>query len=293
MRTTVLLCVGWALLVSLPASAELRGVSLYERGDYARARKKLEEELRSDKLSKEERVKARLYLAAALHASGEEESARLQLEQLAISAPSLKVDPILFPPEFVALAEQARKKVDDQLKEAERLREETERQRLEAERQRLEAERKAQEEELARNSPPPPEEESPRSVRLRPELFGFFAPLGKAVGFGGALTLAFSSVDLSARVLAGENVGLGAEVGFLVGDGPVQPRVGLRGTAIPQLSGFGGGAVAGLRVAASERLTFLLDVGAEYLKLSPKGDNPPEYRSFVLTGSAGVGFDLF
>jgi len=300
MRTTVLLCVGWTLLASLPAYAELRGVLLYERGEYGRARKKLEEELRSTKLSNEERIKARLYLAAALHATGEEESARLQLEQLALSAPELKVDPILFPPEFVTLAEKARKKVENQQKEAERQRQETERQRLEVERQRLEAEqraeaeRKAREEELERNNRPPSEEERSSSLRLRPDLFGFIAPVGRGFGFGGALTFAFGSVDLSARVLAGPNIGVGAELGFLVGDGRVQPRVGLRGTAVPQLKSFGGGAVAGLRVAGSERLTFLLDVGAEYLKdPTPKPGDKHDYHSFVLTGSAGVGFDLF
>jgi len=300
MRTTVLLCVGWTLLASLPAYAELRGVLLYERGEYGRARKRLEEELRSSKLSNEERIKARLYLAAALHATGEEESARLQLEQLALSAPDLKVDPILFTPEFVALAEKARKKVADQQKEAELQLQETERKRLEAERKRLEAEqqreeaeRKAREEALARDNPPPQQEEGPRSMRLRPELFGFVAPVGPGVGFGGALTLAFGSVDLSARVLAGPNLGVGAEVGFLVGEGRVRPRVGLRGTAVPQLKGFGGGAVAGLRVAGSQRLTFLLDIGAEYLTgLTRKPGDKHDYHSFVLTGSAGVGFDL-
>lgn len=289
MRTTVLLCVGWTLLASLPAYAELRGVQLYERGRYAAARKALEEELRSNTLTKEERVKARLYLAAALFASNAPDASRIQLEELMVTAPDVQVDPILFPPDFVAMAQEVRKQAEDQ-------RMEKERQRLEAERQRLEAERKAREEELARNKQPPPEEPEespPRSVRLRPELFGFVAPLGKGVGIGGAFTVAFSSMDLSARVLGGANLGVGAEVGFLLGSGTVQPRVGLRATAIPQLSGFGGGAVAGVRVAASERLSLLLDAGAEYLKLSPKADNPNDYHSFVVTGSAGVGFDLF
>jgi hypothetical protein len=289
MRTTVLLCVGWTLLAALPAHAELKGVQLYERGKYAAARKALEDELRSNTLTQEDRVKARLYLAAALFASKAPEVARIQLEELMVTAPDVQVDPILFPPDFVAMAQDVRKQLEQQ-------RMEKERQRLEAERQRLEAERKAREEELARNKQPPPEEheeEPPRGVRLRPELFGFVAPLGKGVGVGGAFTLAFSSVDVSARVLGGANIGVGAELGFLLGEGNVQPRVGLRATAVPQLSGFGGGAVAGIRVAASERLSLLLDVGAEYLKLSPKPEDMKDYRSFVLTGSAGVGFDLF
>jgi hypothetical protein len=287
MRTTVLLSMGWTLLVSLPAYAELPGVSLYERGEYGRARKSLENDLRSKKLSKEDRIKARLYLAAALHASGEEESARLQLGELVIAAPTLKVDPILFPPEFVALAEQQRQHVDAK-------REQEERQRLEAERQRLEAEPLAREEEEARKKPPleeePPDSE-PSSLQLRPELFGFLDPVGKGIGLGGAMTLELGQVDLSARVLAGKEPGVGAEVGFLLSEGAVQPRLALRGTAVPTLSAFGGGAVAGLRLAPSGKLTFLLDVGAEFFKLG--SEYKPRYRSFVLSTSAGVGFDLF
>ncbi|HYH97492.1 hypothetical protein [Hyalangium sp.] len=293
MRTTVLLSMGWTLLVSLPAYAELPGVSLYERGEYGRARKSLENDLRSKKLSKEERIKARLYLAAALHASGEEESARLQLGELVIAAPALKVDPILFPPEFVALAEQARHAVDAKRQEEERQRQEVERQRQEVERQRLEAERLAREEEEARNKPPveDPQAPEPSSLQLRPELFGFLDPVGKGVGLGGAMTLELGRVDLSARVLAGKEPGVGAEVGFLLSDGAVQPRLALRGTAVPTLSAFGGGAVAGLRLAPPGKLTFLLDVGAEFLKLG--SEYKPRYRSFVLSTSAGVGFDLF
>ncbi|MFL5347380.1 MAG: hypothetical protein ACJ8AT_21560 [Hyalangium sp.] len=287
MRTTVLLTLGWTLFMALPAHAELRGVALYERGDYVRARKELTAELNSPGLSKEDRVKARLYLAAALFASGAEDSARLQLEELFVSASTVQVDPILFPPDFVALAEKARQNVEAQRQEAER-------QSQEAERQRLEAERKAREEAEARNKPPPPpepqEEEEPSAVQLRPELFGFADPVGKGIGLGGGLTLGLGSVDLNAHVLAGKKPGVGAEVGLLLGSGTVQPRLALRATAVPGLSAVGGGAVAGLRLAPSGSLTFLLDVGAEYLKLGSQYESA--YHSFVLTGSAGVGFNL-
>jgi tetratricopeptide (TPR) repeat protein len=293
MRTTLLLLVGWVLLAALPAHAELRGVTLYERGDYARARKALEDELRSNRLSKEERVKARLYLAAALHAAGAQEAARIQLEELALTAPDLKVDPILFPPDFVALADKARQGVEAQRQETERKRQEEE-QRAEAERQRLEAERRAREEaEAQANKPPPPppsDEESSSPAHLGPEVFGFLDPLGKgAFGVGGALTLGLGGMDLKARALLGKHPGFGAEVGFLLGNGMVQPRLALRGTAVPGSHAYGGGAVAGLRLAPSNRLIFLIDVGGEYLKVQDSS----QYHSFVLTSSAGVGFNLF
>ncbi|WP_224364556.1 hypothetical protein [Hyalangium versicolor] len=301
MRTTFLLCMAWVLLGALPADAELRGVTLYERGDYVRARKALEDDLRSAKLSKEERVKARLYLAAALHASGAQDAARSQLEELALTAPSLQVDPILFPPAFVALAEQARKNVEAQRqavearrKEEERQAQDAERQRQirEAERQRQEAERLAQEQAAARPKPPPPEPpavQEPKSVRLSPEVFGFLDPLGKgSIGMGFALTLGLGGWEVNARALTGTEPGFGGEVGVLVGSGSVRPRLALRGTAVPGAHAYGGGAVAGLRLSPMKRLTFLVDVGAEYLKVQDSS----KYRSFVLSGSAGAGFDL-
>ncbi len=296
MRLTVLLSLGAVLLVSLPAHAELRGVKLYERGDYKRARRVLTEELNAPGLSKEEQAKARLYLAAALFATGAEQAASENLEQLAELAPSFQVDPILFPPDFVALAEKARAKAETKRMEAERLR-------LEAERLRLEQDRKAREEAeaLARQQqpPPPPEEETPEpglALRLRPDVFGFVDAVGRSYGFGGGVTLGLGMVDVNARVLLGDELGLGGEVGLVLGDGSVRPRLALRGTAVPTV-GMGGGGVVGLRLGASERLTVLLDVGAEVFSIKPAEDRPVEtnrkaYRSFVLTSTVGVGFDL-
>jgi len=281
MRLTVLLSLGGTLLISLPAHAELSGVELYERGDYKRARKVLTEELNTPGLSKEDQAKARLYLAAALFASGAEQSALENLEKLAAIAPSFKVDPILFPPDFVALAEKARATAEVQRKEEER-------KRLEAER--LEKERREREEALAKQQQPEePTEEAGASVRLRPDVFGFVDAMGKrSVGLGGGMTLGLGMVDVNARVLLGEKVGVGGEVGVLLGSGSVQPRLALRGTTVPGASAVGGGGVVGLRLAASDRLTVLLDVGAEYFSV----DDKAQFHSFVLTSSAGVGFDL-
>lgn len=290
---------GCALLAPLAAHAELRGVTLYERGEYSKARQVLQRELRSPNLSEKDRIKARLYLSAALHASGAEAAARVQLEELFVTAPLLQVDPLLFPPHFAALAEDVRKQVetDRQSKEAERQRLEAERQRLEAERQKLEVERQ----QAAKPPPPPAPSEAPpseappaaaeearakRGLQLTPALFGFVDPLGKAAGAGGSLTLGIGSLELGVRVLMGDRVGVGAEAGFLLGRGMLRPRLGLRGTALPSASAYGGGAVAGLRIHPASRLVLLVDVGAEYFSA------PAQYRALGLTGSAGVGFDL-
>lgn len=291
MRTTLLLCMAWTLLCALPARAELRGVALYERGDYARARTALEQDLRSAQLSTEDRVKAQLYLAAALHALKSKEAAQRQLDELALTAPELQVDPLLFPPDFVAMAEKARKNAEAERQELAVKRLEEERKRLEQERKRLEEERRAQAQGVSPPQRPPdlpPTAEESKPVQLRPEVFGFVDPLGKSTGLGGALTLGFGGVDVNARVLVGDNMGFGAEVGLLLGSGGVQPRLALRGTAVPGAQAYGGGGVAGLRLKPTERFTFLVDMGAEYLKVQ----DPSEYRSFVLSGSAGVGFDL-
>jgi hypothetical protein len=266
MKLIILLVTGLVLLASPQAHAGLRGVSLYERGEYARARKVLQEELRSPALSQEERVQARLYLAAAMHASGAEESATLQLEELVLTTPNLKVDPILFPPAFVAIAERARERVE------------------------AEHQARAQAEAQAARPPVTALQEAgqpPGSTRLRPEVFGFVEPVGGAYGFGGGLSLGLGALELSARVLLGAELAVGAEAGLLLGSGTVRPRLALRGTLIPGLSGYGGGVVAGVRLAAGQRITLLADVGAEYLKV------PATYRGLAMTGSVGVGFELF
>jgi tetratricopeptide (TPR) repeat protein len=395
MRLILLCIVGCTLLGPLAASAELRGVQLYERGEYARARKSLEKELRSRKLSKAQRSRARLYLAASLYASGAEESARIQLEELALTDPTVKADPVIFPEGFVALAEESFKRMASkgaqpppevkpapapvreedeftrhltasvrlyesleyeralqQLQRAKELSRNAERdvivslyegliladmgrgeQALAAFKTALllnpeaklpvkaspkvesdfEAMRVRVREELERArkqvavppaKPPPPvaeepappapqvpapqpeEEHATSTLQLRPAIFGFMDPVGKAVGAGGGLTLGLGSLELGARVLMGQQVGVGVEAGLVLGSGALRPRLGLRGTAIPGVDAYGGGAVVGLRIHPASRLSFLVDVGAEYFSA------PAQYRALALTGSAGVGFDL-
>jgi hypothetical protein len=272
MRPSVLLCVLW--LLPLAALAQSRGVALYERGEYAQARRALESELKAPNLTDRGRATARLYLAASLHELGATSETWAQLEELARNHPEHPVDPALFPPEFMVLAAEARKQV-----------------------------------EAERRPPPPVVEERREDVtpspfeqpladageepavagrsRLLPEVFGFMDPVGKAVGLGGGLTYGTGSFEVGARALLGDQVGAGLQVGLVLGDGAFRPHVALRGTAVPGLSAYGGGPVVGARLALGTSLTALVDVGAEYFKVSDAG-----YRSFALTASAGLGFDL-
>lgn len=270
MRPSILLCVLW-LLPSV-ALAQSRGIALYERGEYAQARRALELELRDRSLAARERAAARLYLAASLYELGEEAETRTQLEELARSHPEQPVDPALFPPEFVALAGEARRKAA------------AERASTPEPQDRGDTEGPASPWE----TPEHPEERaaSGRS-HLLPEVFGFMDPVGKAVGVGGGLTYGGDSFEVGARALLGHDVGVGLQLGLLLGDGAFRPHVALRGTAIPGLSAYGGGPVVGARFALGSRFTALVDVGAELFKVSDAG-----YRSFALTASAGLGFDL-
>jgi hypothetical protein len=269
MRPSILLCVLW--LLPCVALAQSRGVALYERGEYAQARRALELELRNRSLGEDARATARLYLAASLHELGEQADTRLQLEALWRSHPNQPVDPALFPAEFVVLAGEIRKQVVAD--------------------QRPPADAKPPQDAEGPASPWEPTEEPAASAsgrsRLLPEVFGFMDPAGKAVGVGGGLTYGTGSFEVGARALLGSEVGAGLQLGWVLGDGAFRPHVALRGTAIPGLSAYGGGPVVGARLALGPSFTALVDVGAELFKVSDAG-----YRSFALTASAGLGFDL-
>lgn len=270
MRLSILLLVV-AWLMPGVSQAESLGVSLYERGEYAKARQALERELRSTKLTSQAEATALLYLAASLHELGEGALARARLEQLVLGYPEHEVEQGLFPPDFMAMVAEVRTRV------------------------------------AAERAPPPPvpdrtedrtpspedpfaQDEEPAAAgrsRLLPEVFGFLDPVGKAVGVGGGVTYGSGSFEVGARVLLGDQLGAGAQVGLVLGDGAFRPHLALRGTAIPGLSAYGGGPVVGVRLALGSSLTALVDVGAELFKVSDEG-----YRSFVLTTSVGLGFDL-
>src|SRR5690242_15537723 len=105
----------FSLLLLLPLSSwgdPLPGIRLYDAGEYLAAAQAFEEALADPKRTAEEKELARIYLAASLLVLGRTEESRQQLEVSVREHPELQVDPILFPPELVALAEGIRERVD-------------------------------------------------------------------------------------------------------------------------------------------------------------------------------------
>jgi hypothetical protein len=87
------------------------GVDLYKHGDYKGAAFALKKALSEGVADAGDRARARLYLASVYEAQGEDENARTVLTQLFGEAPEVTIDPVLFPPSFVLLAEQVRAQV--------------------------------------------------------------------------------------------------------------------------------------------------------------------------------------
>lgn len=296
------------LLLLLPlstwAAAQLPGIRLYERGEYAKASRALKEELNNPRRTEQQKALARVYLAASLLALEKEDDAYLQIEELVLLYPEQRVDPALFPPELVEMERKVRALVEQrQRKEAEAA--ERERQRQEAElaeqrRKEQEADRGKQDVELRDDSQgKAPADPAASLFRLRPEALGFsdfagvISPPGKfSFGFGLGISAGMGMFDTSARALFGDrSLGVELDAGLLFGQGAFQPRVGLRGTFVQGFTGpntLGGGASVGGRLALSPKLTALLDVSGQAFSV-PEGSN---YRAFVLMGSAGVGFNL-
>lgn len=293
------------LLAPLAAWAQqLRGVSLYARGDYQKAIQSLSKEVDNPRRSDKERARARLYLAASLYAVGKTDDARQQLEDLARLHPEQRVDPNLFPPDFVNFAQAARANV-----EAEQLAEQARAHKAEQERLAAEAERRRREQEA--QFPPSgaagelqdtASTRAPSAFRLRPELTGYSDAAGAisggkvSFGLGLGLTVGGGPVEGTVRALpGGERWAWELEAGYLFGTGAFQPRVALRGTLFPggdvetsEGSWVGIGGALGGRLALSSQLTLLADVGAEYLV-----NAPARYNGGVFVISAGVGYNLF
>ncbi|AKJ00621.1 hypothetical protein ATI61_12022 [Archangium gephyra] len=288
------------LLLLLPLStwaAQLPGIRLYQRGEYAKASRTLKQEINNPRRTDEQKALARVYLAASLLALEKEDEAFLQLEELARIYPEQRVDPALFPPELVDLELKVRAQL-----EVERRRQEAE----QAELQRLAAaedaaRRKREQEEAARNqgqvvgSVDEPQVVAPvepvSTFRLRPEVTGYVDLWGTGSrGFGVGATLGFGALDTSARLLPGPEGrwGLSLDVGYLFGRGMFQPRVALRGTGVVGV-GVGGGAVVGARLTLLPWFTWLVDVGIEKYIVSDQ----TRYRDVTLVASTGLGFNLF
>jgi hypothetical protein len=106
------------LLLLLSASAHAAGDSRIERAiiyfqeaDFLPAKDILLALVEAPELSEEERIRARSYLAASYYELGDEPAARQQLRLLALAHPSARLDPGVFLPELVALAERTRAEV--------------------------------------------------------------------------------------------------------------------------------------------------------------------------------------
>jgi hypothetical protein len=252
------------LLGPLAARADVPGVDLYERGEYEMAIRVLKEEARDRRNSEEERARARIYLAASMFALGLEFDARQELKELARRHPEERMDPALFPPELVELAEKARADVKAEAKTGEPVK-------------------------------PPPVEEPPvadevaaSTWRLRPEATGFVDVLNRqSWGLAAGLTLGEGPLEGTVRAVLGRQVGVELEAGYLFGTGAFQPRVAVRGTFVPGLELWGGGAMVGGRLALSPQLTVLVDVGAEVFS------ERTGYEQLVPMISAGLGYNLF
>ncbi|WP_375770805.1 hypothetical protein NR798_07865 [Archangium gephyra] len=300
------------LVLLLPLTtwaAQLPGIRLYQRGEYAKASRTLKQEINNPRRSEEERALARVYLAASLMALEKEDEAYEQLEELVRIYPEQRVDPALFPPELVELELKVRERLN-----AERLRQEAE----QAELNRIAAaeeaaRRKREQEEAARDRVtdgwPREEPQGPVSAappaspfRLRPEALvfsdvsGFIPPTSRSsIGFGLGLSAGIGMFDGSARALIGNrSLGVELDAGLLFGNGAFQPRLGLRGTVVPFFEGggiaIGGGGSLGARLALSPAFTALVDVS--YQGFAVPENQQSAYRSFVVVGSAGLGFNL-
>jgi hypothetical protein len=86
-------------------------ILLYDKTDFVKAKDKLVTLIDAPGLNDEDRAQALIYLAASYHALNDTSSAKAQLMRLARNHPGSKVDPGLFLPELVALADEARGEV--------------------------------------------------------------------------------------------------------------------------------------------------------------------------------------
>ena len=105
------------LAAGLPAEAGEpdavgQAISLFERGEYLRARELLAVTVAAEETPAQKRGPARLYLAASLHALGESAQSFDRLQELAREHPDQPIDPVLFLPDFIALAKKAAAQVE-------------------------------------------------------------------------------------------------------------------------------------------------------------------------------------
>jgi len=113
--TLRLLAVGLLLSSSLALAAKsprvTEAILLYDKTEFAKAKDRLVTLVDLPGLTDEDRIAALTYLAASYHALGDVSSAKAQLLRLTRAFPAARVDPGLFLPELVALADEARGEV--------------------------------------------------------------------------------------------------------------------------------------------------------------------------------------
>lgn len=113
--TSRLLVMGLLLSSSFAVAAKnakvTEAILLYDKTEFAKAKDRLVTLVDLPSLTDEDRIAALTYLAASYHAVGDASSAKAQLLRLARSFPAARVDPGLFLPELVALADEARGEV--------------------------------------------------------------------------------------------------------------------------------------------------------------------------------------
>lgn len=252
------------LLASGPAWAQQTEIELYENGDYEAAVRLCEQELAEPQRSPAQQAQTLVYLAASLHAQGQVEEARKQLEILAREYPEQQVDPIRFPPELVELAKVIRQRIESEKEFAVR-----------------EAKLRQEREEALRRPPPTV------PLYMRPEALGLFEAVDRQWTLGGGVAIRRESLEGSLRALVGNPPVFHLQGGFLPGQGAWRPFLGLRASLVPGLKSYGVGPVIGGRIALPGGLVGLVDLGGDYF-FAGRDDR---YR-FAVTAQAGLGFDL-
>ncbi|HYV44147.1 MAG TPA: hypothetical protein VFA20_04760 [Myxococcaceae bacterium] len=105
-----------AMLCASPALAArdqrvLKAIDLFDRAEFTRAKDLLATLVDAPQLSDEDRLQARIYLAASYYGLGDRASAKAQFLMLVRRYPRVELDPGLFLPEVVDLFHQARMEV--------------------------------------------------------------------------------------------------------------------------------------------------------------------------------------
>lgn len=256
LAVVVLLFLSRAVRAETPSCSDL-----YENGQYEAAIRACEQMLNEPERPAEERGLARIYLAASLQVLGYADRVQRQLETLAREHPGMRVDPVRFPPELVALAEGLRERVEaEKLYAAE--------QAALRERQALERAREA--------------------LVLRMEALGLVEPLNRLWRPGAGVSFYRGLLEGGAHVWLGGPPAFHFQGGLVPGWGRrARPFMGVRAILNPGAGGYGAGAVVGGRFVLPAGFVALVDVGADYFFI---GDEA--HQRFALTAQAGLGFDV-